>query len=68
MSLIPCKKFTFMGGTVFEIAGGGGIGSTPPPLVKGVGTKRLGKERVNFKWFVSQQRSRRVVGFHLDDI
>ena len=34
-----------MGATVFEIAGGGG-GSARPPLVKGVGTKRLGKGRV----------------------
>ena len=31
------QNFTFMGTTVFEIAGS-------PPLVKGVGTKRLGKE------------------------
>ena len=39
------QNFTFMGATVFEIAGGGGggVGST---LVKGVGTKRLGKGRV----------------------
>ena len=34
-----------MGGTVFEIAGGGRF-DLPPPLVKGVGTKRLGKGRV----------------------
>ena len=33
-----------MGATVFQIAGGGGVGR--PPLVKGVGTKRLGKGRV----------------------
>ena len=33
-----------MEATVFEIAGG--VGSTPS-LVKGVGTKRLGKRRVN---------------------
>ena len=40
----------FMGATVFEIAGGGGgVGSTP--LVKGVGTKRLGKGRVNILVF-----------------
>ena len=32
-----------MGATVFEIAGGG---SARPPMVKGVGTKRLGKGRV----------------------
>ena len=31
-----------MGATVFEIAGG----RADPPLVKGVGTKRLGKGRV----------------------
>ena len=30
-----------MGATVFEIAGGSGL-----PLVKGVGTKKLGKEDV----------------------
>ena len=34
----------FMGATVFEMEGGG---SAQPPLVKGVGTKRLGKGRVN---------------------
>ena len=33
----------FMGAPVFEVAGG----SARPPLVKGVGTKRLGKGRVN---------------------
>ena len=32
-----------MGATVFETAGGP---ADPPPLVKGVGTKRRGKERV----------------------
>ena len=32
-----------MGVTLFEIAGGP---AEPPPLVKGVGTKRLGKGRV----------------------
>ena len=35
-----------MGATVFEIAGGS---ARPPPLVKGVGTKRLGKGRVKPK-------------------
>ena len=39
-------NFTFMGATVFEIAGGGGGGRLEPPLVKGVGTKRLGKGRI----------------------
>ena len=34
-----------MGAKVFEIAGGSG--RPPPPLVKGVSTKRLGKGRVN---------------------
>ena len=35
------QNFTFIGATVFEIA----VGSArPPPLVKGVGTKGLGKE------------------------
>ena len=33
-----------MGPTVFEIAGGP---AGPPPLVNGVGTKRLGKGRVH---------------------
>ena len=38
------QNFTFMGATVFEIAGGSA--RPPPPLVKGVGTKMLGKGRV----------------------
>ena len=33
-----------MGTTVFEIAGG--LADSPPPFVKGVGTKRFGKGRV----------------------
>ena len=37
-------KFHVHGGTVFEIAGGS---ARSPPLVKGVGTKTLGKGRVN---------------------
>ena len=37
------QNFRFMGVTVFEIAEGS---ASPFPLVKGVGTKRLGKERV----------------------
>ena len=36
------QNFTFMGATVLEIAGG----PADPPLVKGVGTKRLSKGRV----------------------
>ena len=42
------KNFTFMGATVSEIAEGGRSTPSPPPppLVKGVGTKRLGKGRV----------------------
>ena len=44
------QNFTFMRATVFEIAVG--CWSTPPPpLVKDVGTKRLGKGRV--KYFVT---------------
>ena len=35
----------FMGATVFEIAGGSA--RPDPPLVKGVGTKSLGKGKVN---------------------
>ena len=35
------QNFTFMGATVFEIAVEGRLA----PLVKGVGTKRLGKGR-----------------------
>ena len=40
------QNFTLMGAIVFEIAGGCPVN---PPLVKGVGigTKRLGKGRVN---------------------
>ena len=37
----------FMGATAFEIVGGGGGLSARPLLVKGVGTKRLGKSIVN---------------------
>ena len=36
------QNFTFMEATVFETAGGSGR----PPLVKDVGTKRLGEGRV----------------------
>ena len=37
------QNFMFMRGTVFELVGGP---ADPPPLVNGVGTKRLGKGRV----------------------
>ena len=47
-----------MGATVFEIAGGSA--RPPPPLVKGVGTKMLGKGRVKIllrvKIFVTNYR------------
>ena len=39
----------FMGATVFEIAGGGRLSPPPPPLVKDVGAKRLGKEWVKIQ-------------------
>ena len=38
------QNFTFIRATIFEIAGG--PADPPPPPVKGVGTKRLGKGRV----------------------
>ena len=41
------QNFAFMGATDFEVAGGP---ADPPPLVKGVGTKRLGKGRVKTLW------------------
>ena len=41
------QNFSFMGATDFEVAGGP---ADPPPLVKGVGTKRLGKGRVKTLW------------------
>ena len=37
------QNLKLMGATVFEIVG---VRPTPPPLVKGVGTKRLSKGRV----------------------
>ena len=47
MSLInTLQNFELNGATVFEIAGGR---PTPAPLVKGVGTKKLGKGRVKMK-------------------
>ena len=39
------QNFKFIGPRVSEIAGGSG---RPPPLVSGVGTKRLGTGRVKF--------------------
>ena len=45
MSLIPCKNSRSWGQPFFKIAGGG-VQLNPPALVKGVGTKRLGKGRV----------------------
>ena len=41
------QNFKFIGPRVFEIAVGGGGGPAEPPLVSGVGTKRLGTGRVN---------------------
>ena len=41
----------FMGASVFEIAAGR-LDPPPPPLVKGVGTKRLRKGRVNVQSFI----------------
>ena len=48
MSLILCKIPRLWGQRFFEIAGGRGGPDPlpPPPLVKGAGTKRLGKGRV----------------------
>ena len=48
-----------MGATVFEIAWGFRL-DLPPPLVKGVGTKRLGKGRVKRPKFFSATFSLRV--------
>ena len=46
-----------MGATVFEIPGEGGFGSNPPPpLVKGVGTKRLGKGRLTLAFKICENR------------
>ena len=48
MFLIHYKNFKLMGTTVSEIAGGSAEPS-PPPLVKGVGTKALIKKGLNIQ-------------------
>ena len=46
------QNFKFMGATGFEMAGESGRFS--PPLVKGVGTKRLGKGRVTVGYLIKR--------------
>ena len=45
------QNFKFMGATVFEIAGGP---ADPLRLLKGVGTKRLGKRRVTVGYLIKR--------------